>query len=99
MRSHEFTENLASTLVKSAAKLAPLTVSDKLRSVLNNMPPLDRLDPSRARMHYDQLVHSLRPLAQDDAKVDSILQFMRQQQNNPQPLQVLQMVVQQLRSI
>jgi hypothetical protein len=103
MRVHEITENLASTLVKGAAqlapKIAPLTVGQKLRSVLNNMPPLDRLDPPRARMHYDQLMHSLRPIADDDAAVARILQFMRSQESNPQPAQVLQMVVKQLKSI
>jgi hypothetical protein len=103
MRISEITENLASTLaqgaVKLAPKIAPLTVSDKLRSVINNMPPLDRLDPARARMHYDQLMVSLRPLADENSQIARILQFMRSQESNPQPLQVLQMVVKQLRQI
>ena len=98
MLVNEITENLAN-LVKGAVKVAPLTVNQKLRSVLNNMPPLDRLEPPRARMHYDQLMHSLRPLADEDATIARILQFMRSQESNPQPAQVLQMVVKQLRQI
>jgi hypothetical protein len=50
-------------------------------------------------MHYDQLMVSLRPLADENSQIARILQFMRSQESNPQPLQVLQMVVKQLRQI
>jgi len=99
MRIHELTENLASTLVKGAAAVAKSVDTYKLRAILGNMRPLDRLPPNEARQDLYAMIRNLKKIELEIPQVADVIKFIEQQQNNPQSAQVLQMAVTMLRKI
>ena len=99
MLIHELTENLASTLVKGAAAVAKSVDTYKLRAILGNMRPLDRLPPNEARQDLYVMIGNLKKIELEIPQVADVIKFIEQQQNNPQSAQVLQMAVSMLRKI
>ena len=99
MRIHELTENLASTLVKGAATAIKAVDTYKLRAILGNMRPLDRLPPHEARQDLYAMIGNLKKIELEIPQVADVIKFIEQQQNNPQSAQVLQMAISMLRKI
>ena len=87
---------LATSALPSAARSVD---TYKLRSIISNMRPLDRLDPLQARNELNVMIGNLKRIQDEIPQVDNVVKFIQQQQHNPSPNQVLQMSVEMLKKL
>ncbi len=86
----------AFTTVPKIAKAVDLY---KLRAVVNNLKPLDRLDPIAARNELTIMLSQLKRFEDEFPQVKEVISFIESQQHSSSPNQVLQMAVDMIRKI
>jgi hypothetical protein len=92
-------QEILAPLTKLATSAARSVDTYKLRSIISNMRPIDRLPPLEARNELSVMIGNLKRIQDEIPQVDNVVKFLQQQQNNPSPNQVLQMAVEMLKKI
>jgi hypothetical protein len=93
-------QEILGPIARTAAKALPQAADTyKLRAIINNLKPLDRLDPLAARNELSILVGQLRRIEEEMPQVKEVIRFIESQQQTASPAQVLQMAVTMLRKI